>query len=131
MRTFFTAIINYEQIVNAGHMAPVLCRVDGSIEELGEEQGGIPLGIMNDYEYEQFTTTFHPGESLTLYTDGINEAFNEQDEQYGEERLLESIANSSVDSNQRGEQILANVQKFLGNAVQNDDMCLVTFSRSE
>jgi len=118
-------------IVNAGHMAPVLCRVDGSIEELGEEQGGIPLGIMNDYEYEQFTTTFHPGESLTLYTDGINEAFNEQDEQYGEERLLESIANSSVDSNQRGEKILANVQKFLGNAVQNDDMCLVTFSRSE
>jgi serine phosphatase RsbU (regulator of sigma subunit) len=105
--------------------------VDGSIEELGEEQGGIPLGIMNDYEYEQFTTTLHPGESLTLYTDGINEAFNEQDEQYGEERLLESIANSSVDSNQRGEQILANVQKFLGNAVQNDDMCLVTFSRSE
>ena len=117
-------------IVNAGHMLPILCKTDGSIEEIGEEEAGIPLGIMDDYEYEQFKITLEPGASLTLYTDGINEAFNEQDEQYGDERLLELVTGSPVDSIERGEMIMADVEKFLGAAIQNDDMCLVTFSRS-
>jgi len=117
-------------MVNAGHMSPIHCRTDGSIEEIGVDQAGIPLGIMDDYEYEQFSLVLARGESLTLYTDGINEAFNEQDEQYGEERLLKLLTGSPVDSRQRGEIIMADVQQFLGAAVQNDDMCLVTFSRS-
>ena len=118
-------------IVNAGHMIPIHRRNDGSIEEIGEDNAGIPLGIMNDYDYEQFVMTLSPGESLTLYTDGINEAFDEQDEQYGDERLLDLVANSPVDATERGELIMSDVQKFLGAAVQNDDMCLVTFSRSK
>jgi len=117
-------------LVNAGHMIPIHCRKDGTVEEIGEDDTGIPLGIMSDYDYEQFDIALAPGESLTLYTDGINEAFNEQDEQYGEERLLALLKGSPIDSKERGEMIMADVEQFLGEAVQNDDMCLVTFSRS-
>ena len=128
--TLIVVVLDEITLVNAGHMIPIHCRKDGEVEEIGEDQTGIPLGIMSDYDYEQFSIALEPGETLTLYTDGINEAFNEQDEQYGEERLLALLKGSPIDSQQRGEMIMADVEQFLGEAVQNDDMCLVTFSRS-
>ncbi len=63
-------------LVNGGHMAPFLRHPDGSVEEVGEEQSGVPLGVSADYEYQQYTFTLAAGDSLTLFTDGFSEAMN-------------------------------------------------------
>jgi sigma-B regulation protein RsbU (phosphoserine phosphatase) len=70
---------------NAGHNPPILIRSDGEILELAE--GGLVLGIMDDTPYEEGSVILSPGDMLFLYTDGITEAQNALDEEYGEERL--------------------------------------------
>ena len=63
-------------IVNAGHMAPVLRRADATIEQLGTEITGFPLGVVDDFPYEQQTISLAPDENVVLYTDGISEAMS-------------------------------------------------------
>jgi serine phosphatase RsbU (regulator of sigma subunit)/pSer/pThr/pTyr-binding forkhead associated (FHA) protein len=120
---------NQLTMVNAGHMLPVHRGSDGAIQELGEDETGIPLGIMSDFEYESFEVALAAGESLTLYTDGINENCNADEEQYGDERLLQLIGSALGDAQQRGDTVLKSVLEFLGDTPPNDDMCLVTFGR--
>ena len=56
-------------IVNAGHMPPIIRRSDGSVEQVATEESGVPIGILEDYQYESFTTTLQPGDVAVLYTD--------------------------------------------------------------
>lgn len=74
---------------NAGHNPPLLLDVDGSARFL--EQGGLPLGMFRDTRYYEYYLTFQPGQLLVLYTDGVTEAFNPQEEEFGPDRLLESV----------------------------------------
>ena len=62
------------EIVNAGHMAPIWKRSDGTIEEPGDEAAGVPIGVVDDWTYESATIVLNKGDSLVMYTDGINEA---------------------------------------------------------
>jgi phosphoserine phosphatase RsbU/P len=116
-------------IANAGHMAPVWRRVDGSIEEPGASVSGLPIGVREGYAYEQTAIALQPGESLTLYTDGINEAVNARGEQYTIERIRRQLRVPGARLQTIGEAIVADVRQFLGNQPQSDDMCLVCFSR--
>ncbi|GAF93346.1 unnamed protein product, partial [marine sediment metagenome] len=70
-------------IVNAGHMRPILCRGDGPANDIGDEQAGLPLGILDGFEYQQCSVQLPPGGLLLVYTDGINEAMNEAQQLYG------------------------------------------------
>jgi sigma-B regulation protein RsbU (phosphoserine phosphatase) len=72
---------------NAGHNAALLVRVDGSIERL--EACGPPLGILQTANFQRREMTPGPGDLLFVYTDGLSEAVNPQDEEYGIERLEE------------------------------------------
>src|SRR5882762_5384842 len=74
---------------NAGHNPPLLLDVDGSARFL--EQGGVPLGMFRDTRYYEYYLTFEPGQLLVLYTDGVTEAFNSQEEEFGRDRLAESV----------------------------------------
>lgn len=74
---------------NAGHNPPLLMNVDGTARFL--EQGGLPLGMFRDTRYYEYYLTFEPGQLLVLYTDGVTEAFNPQEEEFGKERLVESV----------------------------------------
>lgn len=74
---------------NAGHYLPILVRADGSVERLGA--GGPVLGVINDAVYEQATVAIGPGDRLVLFTDGLTEARNADDEEFGEERLEAAI----------------------------------------
>ena len=71
--------------VNAGHNAPFLIRRDQSLERLPAT--AMVLGIDPDCAFETRTTHIGPGERLLLYTDGISEAFNTREEEYGEPRI--------------------------------------------
>jgi len=71
--------------VNAGHNAPFLVRRDGAHERLRE--GGGVLGIFDSQSYEMGTASLHSGDRLLLFPDGVTEACNALDEEFGEARL--------------------------------------------
>ncbi len=115
-------------IVNAGHNAPTIRRVDGRVEEL-DEVTGFPLGVAEGIGYEQFSIVLQPGESLTTYTDGFSDAMNENREMYTVERLKEKLSSVNGSAEAIGEALLAEVWNHIGTTPQFDDMCLVVFSR--
>ena len=83
--------------VNAGHNAPMLLRASGDLERL--TAGGPPLGALPGASYREATTTLSPGDVLIIFTDGVTEAANPADEEFGEarlERILRDNAGSRV-----------------------------------
>src|SRR6266404_430762 len=74
---------------NAGHNPALLMKADGT--ERFEERGGVPLGMFRDSRYYEYFETIEPGEVLVLYTDGVTEAMNSTDEEYGRDRLVAAV----------------------------------------
>lgn len=118
------------EIVNAGHMAPLWLRASGDVEEPGDEAAGVPIGILEDFEYEQAAIDISKGDRLVLYTDGINEAPDKEGAMFGIQRLQDMVKNGVGDLNKVGEHIVTNVKDFIQGTEQADDMCLVIFGRS-
>ena len=118
-------------VVSAGHMAPMVRRENGQIEEPGERKGGFPLGVMDDVEYEIVTTRIEPGEVFVLYTDGINESCDEQEPpvQYGTDRLRKFLMKSSAVPAEMGQRLVDDVRANMGSGPQDDDMCIVCVGR--
>lgn len=112
------------QFVNAGHNPPLLRRENGDIEKLTE--GGVPIGIFEDWEYVQGEVRFHAGDALMLYSDGISEAFDPFGTEYGEDRL-EALwrEQGSRPPIEVIEHTLSDVAGFRASAEQSDDMTLV------
>jgi sigma-B regulation protein RsbU (phosphoserine phosphatase) len=79
--------------INAGHNPPLLLRADGSSRLL--DQGGLPLGVFDDSRYSESVVEFIPGDILVLYTDGVVEATNARDEQFGLARLQRLVGEAS------------------------------------
>jgi sigma-B regulation protein RsbU (phosphoserine phosphatase) len=116
-------------IVNAGHMPPILRTADKKPIEIGGDQSGLPLGVLDDFEFEQVSVELPAGSFLTLYTDGISEAMNPAGEIYGLERIHQQVA-APIDSvSDLGRHILEDVKQFVGERAQSDDMCLACFGR--
>jgi serine phosphatase RsbU (regulator of sigma subunit) len=116
-------------IVNAGHMPPLYRREDGGLEEPSRVESGIPLGVVDGTQYQPSTVTLRPGESLTMYTDGIDEARNSQGKQFSIARMRELVQASDGSPRVIGESILDQVARHLAGLQQDDDMCLVSFRR--
>ncbi len=111
---------------NAGHEPPVVLRRDGSTEAL-PSTGGVPLGIVDDMEFEERTSTLAPGEFAFLFTDGVTEAQNESEEEYGNERVFATVAGVEPGAASAAlETLVRSVVQFTGEAEQFDDLtCLV------
>jgi len=116
-------------IVNAGHMRPILRRSDGRVSDVGFEQAGLPLGIAAEIEYEQCEVQLSPGDLLGLYTDGINDSTNDADQMYGIDRLKERIAVLAGGPRETGQGVIDDLRGFINGCPQNDDMCLLCFSK--
>jgi serine phosphatase RsbU (regulator of sigma subunit) len=117
-------------LVNAGHMPPILRSGDGKVEEIGGEEAGLPLGVMDEFEYHAYKREFLAGDFLTVFTDGFSEAMNAKRELFGIERLVELCSDQAVKPDSLGPCILDKVHQFVGDFPQSDDMCLVCFGRS-
>ncbi len=91
--TFFSGIFNPDtnqlEYINAGHNYPFMISPEGNVITL--EEGGVILGVLPNARYRKGVIRINPGDLLFLYTDGITETFNENDEEFGEERLLKCI----------------------------------------
>ena len=116
-------------MVNAGHMSPMHRHADGSVDEPIEEEADLPLGVMEGVEYEQIEVTLQAGDTLTMYTDGINEAMNSSDDEYGMDAIRKLAQEKDSSAQELGETIIADVRQFIGNGAQFDDMCLVCLRR--
>jgi sigma-B regulation protein RsbU (phosphoserine phosphatase) len=112
--------------VNAGHNPPMLFhRADGgAVTRL--EPGGTVIGLIENAHYQQGSVRISPGDLLVAFTDGISEAMNLEDEEWGEDRLLDSIRGCQAKTAQELlESVFAAATQFAGAAPQHDDMTLV------
>lgn len=116
-------------LINAGHNPPILRKADGMCEMIFEEEIGLPLGIMEDMDYDLAELTLEPGEMLFLYTDGINEAMNAAGDQFGMERMMKCVAEHPEGVSGITEAIIQDCRAFMAGSPQYDDMCMVGLHR--
>ena len=116
-----TRSLNY---VNAGHNPPMRLR-GFEVESL--KTGGVPLGILKDAGYEAGQTVLQQGDVLAIYTDGVVEAENVGGMEFGEDRMLAAIrAVPAGSAKQIVEQLMAQIELFVGTAPQHDDItCMI------
>jgi phosphoserine phosphatase RsbU/P len=121
-----TGELNY---LSAGHNPPMLVRQDGSIERLNSDS--MPLGIELTEKFVAGNTILALDDILVIYTDGVTEAQNESDEQFGEDRLL-ALLQPRI--KERAAATLAGIMKrldeFVGVAPQHDDITCLVVSRT-
>jgi sigma-B regulation protein RsbU (phosphoserine phosphatase) len=111
---------------NGGHNPPYLISGDGKIKQL-ENIGGLLLGAFKDSEYESNILTIKPNESIFFYTDGVTEAFNRDEEEFREQRLVDSLQKTkSTACDKIVDNIISDVQNFTDGVEQSDDITCLT-----
>ena len=122
-----TGVLTY---ANAGHNPPYLLSVQKKALVQALRRTGIPLGVLEDASWEQGAVQIIAGDALLLYTDGIPEAQNQQEEFFGEQRFLEIVQSSLGYSAQDMQKaLLAGVHRFVGDAPQLDDITVMVVVR--
>jgi serine phosphatase RsbU (regulator of sigma subunit) len=116
--------------INAGHNNPILRRASGQIERL--DVGGLPIGIQPGVKYDSATVTLAPNDWLIIFTDGLVEAENAGQEEYGERRLLSAIeAGKAVEPRELLKRLMSELDLFVGNTPQHDDVtCMLLKAES-
>ena len=110
--------------INAGHHSALLVR-NGDVDEPFQAES-FPVGLFPDAEFETRTSQLERGDTLVMFTDGINEAVNEAREEFGAERLREVVhANAKASVKEIQVSILKAVSDFVRGADQADDMTLL------
>lgn len=110
--------------VSAGHNPPFVVRRDGSHKRLRE--GGVVLGVFANQTFKSDVTQLQSGDRLVLYTDGVTEACNSDDEEFGEERLLRVLQeNATQPAVELQKKILQSVADFSRGIWQDDATLLV------
>jgi serine phosphatase RsbU (regulator of sigma subunit) len=117
------------RFLSAGHSPPILKRQDGRFERLDSEN--IPLGIELKEIYKTGVTRLEAGDVLVIYTDGVTEARNDDEEQFGEARLLSLLqAVGQEGSALTLSHIMHVLDDFVGGAAQHDDITCLIVRRS-
>lgn len=130
--TAWEGVINLKDGVmnfaNAGHNPPLVKHKDGKFEYL-VVRPNLVLASMEDIPYKKHEITLLPGDVVYLYTDGVTEATDANNELYGEDRLIEFL-NSREFSDMKDicDSVKADVDAFVGEAPQFDDMTMVAFT---
>ena len=123
--------------VNAGHNPPLIITKgkDNSVQKL--DRTGMPVGILEDQQWESETLNFEPGDALVVYTDGLTEALAENGEYYGEARLNQNVlqalrtSQDLLSSEMIIEQLLSDRHNFLGVKPPSDDTTLLVIIRQD
>ena len=115
------------QYANAGHNPPLIKKANGDFEYL-KSRAGFVLAGMEGVRYRVGELILRPGDRVFLYTDGVSEATNSENQLYGEERLLNFMnRNSTVDATALLPGLKANIDAFVGDAPQFDDITMLMF----
>ena len=115
---------------NGGHCAPIIVHIDGSTTELPGTQG-IALGLTCDIAYSQRDAVLAPGETLLLYSDGVSEAWDVGNEEFGVARLAALFAGcaprTALEAN---DSVMRAVSEFVDGNAQSDDITFLALHRS-
>jgi sigma-B regulation protein RsbU (phosphoserine phosphatase) len=130
--TFFYGILNFETheftYGNAGHNRPVLVAESGEIRTL--QTAGLALGFLEKAAYSSETVHFNSGDSLVAYSDGVTEAMNATNDEFGEEQLVELLkANCKQAVQEMEKRIIKAVDKHSRYQLQSDDITLMILKR--
>jgi len=127
--TVFYGIMNMKtgvlEYANAGHNPPYIIRNNGKIEKI-DSTGNIVLGCIEDMEFTTKRLQLNPQDAVVLYTDGVTEAFDKENKEYGEERLvklLPDLQSLTVDKIVNG--VVEDVSKYAQGVAQSDDITLL------
>ena len=131
--TVFYAIYNtntgFITYCNAGHNPPHLLRANGSIEELPMARNMI-VGAFDNIEYKEDTLQLEHGDTLVMFTDGVTEAMNGAEQEFGVERLDNILSGmAGKGSQQIVEAVKAGVSDFVDDAEQSDDITMLVLKR--
>jgi sigma-B regulation protein RsbU (phosphoserine phosphatase) len=108
---------------NAGHNPPILVKKNG-IQRL--EAGGVVLGLFEAATFEQEQVMLEKGDILLAFSDGVTEAMNEASEEFGDDQLVSLIRSRHGQEPRKVlEDLLEDVKKFCGDAVQSDDVTMM------
>ena len=128
--TLFYAVLDPETgtllYANGGHNPPLVVHAGGASAVL-PMTGGVALGVMSGLSYRQDVATLQPGDIAILYTDGVTEAMNSRDEEFGLDRLQAVFAERQPDNAQEVSlAVFEAVHAFAGTTPQSDDItCLI------
>ena len=133
--TLFYAILDSRAMtldyVNAGHNPPLLLKGTSSDVVLLKAKG-IALGLTDEVDLQSVRVDLRPGDVLVLYTDGVTEAINDHEEEFGEQRLLSVIMeNRALTADEIMRKILAAITAFAGDRPQHDDITLMVLHAVE
>ncbi len=129
--TFFYAQLDPKSLrltyVNAGHNPPMILRPQGAGWEIARlETGGPVVGLLRNAPYQQGSFTLRHGDVLVCFTDGVSEAMNPIDEEWGEERLIAAVRGcEGMNAAAMVTEIIDAADRFASGAPQHDDMTLV------
>ncbi|MGN0178600.1 MAG: SpoIIE family protein phosphatase, partial [Monoglobaceae bacterium] len=114
------------KFVNAGHNPPLIRRSDGEFEYL-KARSGMVLSGMEGIKYRTNELQLMPGDKIFLYTDGVTEATDKDNKLYGEQRL-QKLVNANISADVKGlcEAVKADVDAFVGDAPQFDDITMLS-----
>jgi sigma-B regulation protein RsbU (phosphoserine phosphatase) len=132
--TLFYGIIdnNNNQLIycNAGHNNPFLISAENKITRL--EKGGMIIGMMPSVPYVEETVQLNSGDLLIVFSDGITEAMNAVEEEFGEQKFIDLVLENINESPENLiDIVIKKVQEFSGNQSQADDVTLVIIKRNE
>src|SRR5580700_2363041 len=130
--TFFICVLNPATgelaFCNAGHNPPVIVRANGAVENL--EGGGPPLGILPSVNYAEYHVQLVPGDVLAIYSDGVTEAMNAKDEEFGDESFAEALkANRQKGAAEIVDAVTQALTAFTAGSPAADDITLVVARR--
>jgi sigma-B regulation protein RsbU (phosphoserine phosphatase) len=130
--TFFLARLDPQtsrlRYVNAGHNPPLLVRSDGGVEAL--EEGGMVLGMFDSVPYADAVVDLRPRDTLLIFSDGITETWNLENEEFGEARLAQVVvAGRSLDPQALQMQLLHELEVYSAGAKATDDRTLIILKR--
>ncbi|MCR5653104.1 MAG: SpoIIE family protein phosphatase [Ruminococcus sp.] len=110
---------------NAGHEYPIVCKANGKFE-LFKDKHGFVIGGMDGIRYREYEIVMEPGSKLFLYTDGVPEATNAENELFGNERMLSALNGNSLASPENIlNQVRFAVDDFVKDAEQFDDLTML------
>lgn len=128
--TLFVGVLNLTTLrldfCNAGHNPPVLV-TEGKAAYM-QPKVNMPLGVMDDIQYESETLAMHKDDIIFLYTDGVNEAENPAKRLFGNDNTLKAVqaASNSISMRVLAANVLANVSNFAQGAEQSDDLTILS-----
>jgi phosphoserine phosphatase RsbU/P len=130
--TLFMAVLDADRhtlsFCNAGHEHPMVFKTGAPLARLAT--GGMALGVLDDFPYQEGSATLDPGDTLVIYSDGIPDAVNEFESPFGEERLMRTVeANAAAGAGDLMHKVIEAVHTHEQGAERIDDLTIIVLKR--